>query len=226
MSSENTKYIRTKAFVFDLDGTLIDTTPLVERHWHRFANENGLDGNKILETSHGVRTIETISKWAPHKATPDYITEFEKNLADEWEGVSILPGITTLLQKIPSDKWGIFTSSSEYMTKKRLEQCHLPTPHSVVCGDMVGRGKPDPEGYIRVARELGFEGKDVIVFEDAPAGIKSALNAGATVIACATTHTVDQLKQAGANCVVSLLTEVDFTILPDGSFEVQVKNTL
>ncbi|KAG2236774.1 hypothetical protein INT48_006958, partial [Thamnidium elegans] len=90
MSSENTKYIRTKAFVFDLDGTLIDTTPL------------------ILETSHGVRTIETISKWAPHKATPDYITEFEKNLADEWEGVSILPGITTLLQKIPSDKWGIF----------------------------------------------------------------------------------------------------------------------
>ncbi|GAA5798793.1 hypothetical protein HPULCUR_004199 [Helicostylum pulchrum] len=199
MSSENTEYFRTKAFIFDLDGTLIDTTPLVERHWHRFADENGLDGNKA---------------------------KFEKKLADEWEGVSILPGITTLLQKVPSNKWGIFTSSSEYMTKKRLEQCHLPTPHSVVCGDTVERGKPDPEGYVRAARELGFEGKDVIVFEDAPAGIKSARDAGATVIACATTHTVDQLKQAGANCVVSLLTEIDFTILPDGSFEVQVKNTL
>lgn len=46
MSSENTEYFRTKAFIFDLDGTLIDTTPLVERHWHRFADENGLDGNK------------------------------------------------------------------------------------------------------------------------------------------------------------------------------------
>lgn len=46
MSSENTEYFRTKAFVFDLDGTLIDTTPLVERYWHRFADENGLDGNK------------------------------------------------------------------------------------------------------------------------------------------------------------------------------------
>lgn len=66
----------------------------------------------------------------------------------------------------------------------------------------------------------------MIVFEDAPAGIKSARDTGATVIACQTTHTVDQLKQAGANCVVSLLTEVDFTILPDSSFEVQVKNTL
>lgn len=41
-----TKYYRAKAFIFDLDGTLIDTIPLVERHWHQFALEHGLDGNK------------------------------------------------------------------------------------------------------------------------------------------------------------------------------------
>lgn len=56
--------------------------------------------------------------------------------------------------------------------------------------------------------------------------MKSARAAGATVIACETTHTVEQLKEAGANCVVRFLTDVDFIILPDGSFEVEVNNTL
>lgn len=42
-----TTYYRVKAFVFDLDGTLIDTIPLVERFWHQFATDNGLDGDKV-----------------------------------------------------------------------------------------------------------------------------------------------------------------------------------
>lgn len=46
MSSTSTKKIRAKAIIFDLDGTMVDTTPLVERHWHLFAKENGLDGYK------------------------------------------------------------------------------------------------------------------------------------------------------------------------------------
>lgn len=66
----------------------------------------------------------------------------------------------------------------------------------------------------------------MIVFEDAPSGVESARAAGAQVIACTTTHTVDQLKEAGAQAVVKLLTDVDFTILPDGSFEVEVRDTL
>lgn len=56
--------------------------------------------------------------------------------------------------------------------------------------------------------------------------MKSARAAGATVIACATTHPVERLKEAGANSVVKFLTDVDFISLPDGSFEVEVKNTL
>jgi len=96
----------------------------------------------------------------------------------------------------------------------------------MVCGDMVSQGKPHPECYTRAIQELGYQPQDVIVFEDAPAGVKAAISAGAQVIACTTTHTVDQLREAGAHTIVKLLTDVDFTNLPDGSFEVEVKSTL
>lgn len=225
-SSPSTKYYRAKAFVFDLDGTLIDTIPLVEKFWHQFAREHGLDGEKILASSHGVRTIETMARWTPDRATPEHADDFERKLAEESEGVSVLPGISTLLQKIPNGKWGICTGGNEYMAKKRLEQCDIQPPEAMVCGDMVSHGKPNPECYTRVIQELGFEPQDVIVFEDANSGVVSAVAAGAQVIACTTTHQADQLNEAGADSVVRLLTDVDFTILPDGSFEVEVKNTL
>lgn len=46
-STENTKHYRAKAFIFDLDGTLVNTNALVERFWHEFAMENGLDSEKV-----------------------------------------------------------------------------------------------------------------------------------------------------------------------------------
>jgi beta-phosphoglucomutase-like phosphatase (HAD superfamily) len=78
-----------------------------------------------------------MQKWVPHKATPEHAHDFEKRLAEESEGVSLLPGISTLLQKLPHDKWGICTGGNEYMARKRLAQCDISTPAVIVCGDMV-----------------------------------------------------------------------------------------
>lgn len=78
-----------------------------------------------------------MAKWTPHKATPEHAAEFERQLAEETEGLTVLPGISTLLQKIPHDKWAICTGGNEYMARKRLEQCEIPAPRVFICGDMV-----------------------------------------------------------------------------------------
>ncbi|KAL1930310.1 hypothetical protein VTP01DRAFT_10472 [Rhizomucor pusillus] len=218
--------LRAKAFVFDLDGTLIDTTPLVERHWREFALEHDLDPEKILTTSHGRRTIETIAEWVPHKATIEYVDQLERRLAEKTEGVSVLPGVTNLLEKIPLGRMAICTAGNRFMAETRLNQCSIAVPTVMATGDVVTAGKPEPEGYLLTAKGLKEDPKDCIVFEDAPAGVRAARAAGMQCIACTTTHTKEQLKEAGATYVVSFLTDVDITSLPDGSFEVIVTNTL
>ncbi|KAI9484811.1 HAD-superfamily hydrolase subfamily IA, variant 3 [Zychaea mexicana] len=218
--------LRAKAFVFDLDGTLIDTTPLVEQHWRDFALEHDLDAEKILASSHGRRTIETIAAWVPHKATLEVAEEYERKLAQKTEGLSVLPGVTALLEKIPLGRMGICTAGNKFMAETRLGQCGMAVPTVMSTGDTVTRGKPDPEGYLAAAVNLGADPKDCIVFEDAPAGVRAATAAGMQSIACTTTHTAEQLKEANATYVVRYLTDVDVVTLPDGTFEVIVTEAL
>ena len=57
------------AVLFDMDGTLVDSTAVVERHWRRWAAEHGVDLAEILRVSHGRPTLETLRIVAPHLAT-------------------------------------------------------------------------------------------------------------------------------------------------------------
>ncbi|ORZ18741.1 HAD-superfamily hydrolase subfamily IA, variant 3 [Absidia repens] len=223
MSSVRSAYINgIKGVIFDLDGTMVDSTALVIKHWYNFAEQEGLDPVKILATSHGRRTIETIAEWVPEKATQEYVDEMEKNLAEETDGLKVLPGVMALLDCIPLGKWGICTAATSLIAKKRLQQCGLPVPESLSTGDKVSRGKPDPEGYLNAAELLGVAPSDCLIFEDAPAGVQSGKAAGMTVIACTTTHTADQLKEAGADHIVSYLSDVSISVLGDGTFGVKV----
>jgi len=67
-----------------------------------------------------------------------------------------------------------------------------------VCGDEIARGKPDPEGYLRAADQLGVAPADCLVLEDVPAGVAAAAAAGALVIAVETTYPPAQLAAAAA----------------------------
>ncbi|KAI8075157.1 HAD-like domain-containing protein [Gongronella butleri] len=212
-----------QGFVFDLDGTLMDTTPLIIKHWHAFALEHGLDAEKILASSHGQRTIDTIAKWVPEKATQEHVDYYERKLAMEPEGVTVLPGVARLLESIPLGKWSIYTAGTKFMAESRLKQCNIPIPAGLVTADKVTNGKPHPEGYLKGAELINAPANKCIVFEDAPHGIKSGKAAGMTVIACTTTHSAEQLRAAGADYVVDYLSEVEVHITGDGHFEVEVR---
>jgi glycerol 3-phosphatase-1/sugar-phosphatase len=91
-----------------------------------------------LESSHGRRTIETLQKWIPEKATPEYVNELEDGLSSKKEGVTILPGVLDMLSKIDSSDWTVNTAGTLLMATRRLEQCHISIPNKMSTGDMVG----------------------------------------------------------------------------------------
>jgi beta-phosphoglucomutase-like phosphatase (HAD superfamily) len=87
-------------------------------------------------------------------------------------------------------------------------------------------GKPHPEGYLLAAKALGRDPKDCIVFEDAPAGVQAAIAAGMECIACTTTHTVEELKDAGATVIVGLLDSVSIKKEADGTYKTIIENVI
>ncbi|GAA5807205.1 hypothetical protein MFLAVUS_000560 [Mucor flavus] len=221
-----TKTLNSKAFVFDLDGTLIDTTPLVIKYWTDIAKEYNLDPSQILATSHGRRTIETLERWIPVLATKEYVNDLEARLCVIMEGVSVLPGVVDLLASIPNQDWTVNTAGTHIMAITRLAQFGIHVPEKLATGDKVNFGKPHPEGYLMAAEMINRDAKDCLAFEDAPAGVKAAIAAGMECVACVTTHTIEQLKEAGATIIVNRLDSVRIEKQEDGSYNTIIGNVI
>ena len=120
-----------------------------------------------------------------------------------------IPGARALLETLNSlhAPWAIVTSGTNALLTGWLDVLRLPRPQEVTVAEDVKIGKPDPEGYYKArTRLLQHRGeddiKDVLVVEDAPAGVKAGKSAGCYVLAVTTTHTVDQLKAAGVDWVI------------------------
>jgi mannitol-1-/sugar-/sorbitol-6-phosphatase len=150
--------IQVKAVLFDLDGTLVDTTVVVERTWRAWAARYGVNPDAILRVCHGRRTLETILQFAPAGIDPIAETALvEEEMTRDTDGVVPVPGAKALLDSIPSDRWAIVTSATRSMAEARLHLVGLPTPAVLITAEDVAVGKPNPEGYRRAARELGYD---------------------------------------------------------------------
>jgi len=191
-----------KGLLFDLDGVLVDSTPAVARVWTKWASEHGFDPEDIVRRAHGRPSLTTIRELLPdadHEAENRIVEQGEIN---DTEGVVPLPGARELLSSLPENRWTIVTSCTRKLAEVRLRAAGLPIPRDMLTCDDVRRGKPDPEPYLKGASILDVSAARCLVFEDAPAGIRSGKGANALVVAFTTTATLPELEAAGADWIV------------------------
>lgn len=193
--------------LFDMDGTIIDSTDAIVKHWHEIGKEIGVDPEVILATSHGRRSIDVLEIYEPKLANWEYISHAEGLIPQKFGQDAIeIPGSRAMLDKLEQEgvPWCIVTSGTRPLVSGWLDIMKLAHPKSMVTAEDVQKGKPDPACYQLGEKNLKLKGKErsVIVFEDAPAGVRSGKAAGYTVIALFTTHSIQQLVEAGADYIV------------------------
>lgn len=184
------------ALIFDLDGVLVDSDPIAERHWRRWAEKRGIPFERIASMYHGRPTVETIRTVAPHLDAEAEARVKEKAEAEDTDGLTAFDGVRSLLRSLPAKRWAIATSGTRRTAEKRIAYTELPMPDVLVTADDVEHGKPAPDAYLLAADGLGIDPADCVVLEDAPAGVQAARAAGARVIAVASTNPADALQDA------------------------------
>lgn len=193
--------VRCDAFLFDLDGVLIDSTPAVARVWIRWAGERGFDPDSVVRRAHGRPSLTTIRELLPNSDHELENRELERREIEDLEGVVPLPGTAVLLSALPGNCWTIVTSSTRSLAAIRLQTAGLPAPARFITSSDVVNGKPHPEPFLRAAALLATDPLNCIVVEDAPAGVLAGKAAGARVLAFPTTVREAELRQAGADWI-------------------------
>src|SRR5579864_5733344 len=209
--------------LFDLDGILVDSDAAISRVWTKWALAHGFDPQEMVRLAHGRPSLDTVRELMPDG---DFERENEIILQgeiDDTEGVVAMPGARDLLNSLPADRWAIVTSCSRPLAEVRLKAAGLPTPHKLQTSDDIRRGKPDPEPYLKGAALLGVPAGRCVVFEDAPAGIRSGKAAGATVIALPTTAPEYELEQAGADWIISGYSDLAILASDHSSHTIQLR---
>ncbi|WP_095055776.1 HAD-IA family hydrolase [Pseudomonas sp. Irchel s3b2] len=182
----NTSY---RAFLFDMDGTVLNSIAAAERIWTTWGLRHGIDVDTFLPTIHGVRAIDTITRLAlpgvDAEAEAAWITEAE---IEDVEGIVEVAGAANFLKSLPANQWAIVTSAPRALALRRMAAAGIPEPGVMITAEDVSTGKPDPAGYYLAARRLGVEPTDCLIFEDAAVGIRAGEAAGAHVMVITATH--------------------------------------
>ena len=183
-----------KAFIFDLDGVIVDTARYHFLAWQKIAAELGVEftpeHNEELKGVSRVRSLDIIlklgniqvseenkNKWLTQK-NEDYLSYIEN--MDESE---ILPGVVNILEFIKEKKQLIALGSASKNARPILEKVKILHMFDVIVdGNDVTNAKPDPEVFLRAAKLLNVTNENSMVFEDSVAGIQAANIANMTSI--------------------------------------------
>lgn len=199
--------------LLDMDGTLIDSGPAVERAWDQLLREHGnTDG--FPHTMHGQPARQVIAELLP-QLSGEEVEQAHRRIEElevaDVSGILTLPGTQRLLEELEAASaelgrhtWTIVTSCTRPLFEARWARTGLPTPDHLVTADQVSAGKPDPEPYLLGAERLGADPATAIVLEDSAGGLRSGAAAGARTVAVTTTTPAAVLTPLADGLVTSL----------------------
>lgn len=186
--------MKTKAFIFDLDGVIVDTAKYHYLAWKNLANNLNIDfthdHNELLKGVSRVRSLEIILGLGSVHASDEQKNEWLIQKNEEYLGYinkmddsEILPGVMKVLNFLKENHQPIILGSASKNARPILEKVNILNYFDdIVDGNDVTNAKPDPEVFIVGAKKANQPNENSIVFEDSVAGIQAANVAGMTSI--------------------------------------------
>jgi sugar-phosphatase len=171
--------------LFDLDGTLVDSTASVVAAWHRVSERLGVAYEDFEPYAHGIpagQVLDLVVPDLPAALRAELIETMLREQAEDTDEVIALPGALAALDVLPTARWAIVTSGDRRLAAARIRAAGLPLPRVLVTADDVAEGKPHPAPYLLGASRLGEPPEQCLVVEDADAGVVSGSAAGMSVL--------------------------------------------
>lgn len=212
----------TKAFLFDLNGTMIDDMQYHNKAWFDILNEDlgaNMSWEEVKEQMYGKNTELLIRIFGKDRFTKDEMNtlsvEKEKRYQAEYRPLlKLIDGLDVFLEEAKANgiKMGIGSAAIPFNINFVLDGLNLRHYFkSIVSADDVVESKPDPETYLKGATELGVLPEECIVFEDAPKGVEAALNAGMRTVVITTMHRADEFSAySNIICFIKDYRELNF----------------
>jgi len=191
--------------IFDMDGVIVDGMPYHVKSWKEALSTIGMSASDLdiylMEGMTGRETMEVFVKKSEisiSDETADKIIKLKRKIFNDIFTVKLIKGIKDLLLELKDRQYNLaLVTGTRLEVVKKVLQVGLENIFEViVAGEMVNKGKPDPEPYLKAVDELNATKEDCIVIENAPAGITSAKSAGLTCFAVQTSLSEEYLQDA------------------------------
>jgi HAD superfamily hydrolase (TIGR01509 family) len=194
-----------QAFLFDLNGTMIDDMPFHMRAWQHILNNDlkaGLTPEEVKAQMYGKNEELLVRVFGPDHFTKEEMQTLSVRKEQRYQKeflphLKLIKGLDLLLHKAYESgiKMGIGTAAITFNVDFILD--NLGIRHyfnAIVSADEVAQSKPHPETFLKGAHLLSAAPKDCVVFEDAPKGVEAALNAGMSAVVLTTMHGKDEFE--------------------------------
>lgn len=215
-----TTTLTARALLLDMDSTIVNSEAVVERCWRRWADEQGLDADEVLKVVHGRQGWATMAALLPDRPMERNLADNRRMLAQETsdtDGVVPVPGAPAFMAALATLPHALVTSADIPLSDARMGAAALAMPAVRITAESVSASKPDPEGFLKGAAELGYAPEDCLVFEDSEAGIEAGRAAGMRVVGVG-----DRAAAFAPTVQVRDLTGVRVEALADGMIAVHL----